>query len=135
MIDDKPATRSELIEAWIKMANTAKEDTVIEDGNGWAHNVMSDAVQDDPERPWPLILEILARDRSAPVVELLAAGPLEDLLAIQGSAFIDRIEAEAKHNPAFAKLLGGVWKNTMSDDIWARVQAVWDRRGWDGIPE
>jgi len=22
----------------------------------------------------------------------------------------------------------------MQDDIWARVAAVWDRRGWDGIP-
>ena len=29
----------------------------------------------------------------------------------------------------------GVWQNTMPDEIWARIQAVWDRRGWDGIPE
>jgi hypothetical protein len=48
---------------------------------------------------------------------------------------IERVETEARSNPLFAKLLGGVWQNEMPDHIWRRVQAVWDRRGWDGIPE
>ena len=56
-------------------------------------------------------------------------------MAKNGERFINRVEAEARKNPMFAKLLGGVWKNRMTDDIWLRVQAVWDRRGWDGIPE
>ena len=66
---------------------------------------------------------------------MLSAGPLEDLLAYHGHLIIDRVEAEARRKPLFAKLLGGVWQNIMPDDIWTRVQAVWDRRGWDGIPE
>lgn len=26
------------------------------------------------------------------------------------------------------------WQYAMSEAIWSRVQAVWDRRGWDGVP-
>ena len=97
--------------------------------------VVFDMILDHPERSWPVILEILARDQGVAIIEVLSAGPLEDLLAKHGPAFIDRVEAEARRNPVFAKLLGGVWKSQMTDEIWARVQAVWDRRGWDGIPE
>jgi hypothetical protein len=48
---------------------------------------------------------------------------------------IQYIEQEAKADPSFARLLGGVWQNAMTDDVWNRLQAVWDRRGWDGNPE
>jgi len=68
-------------------------------------------------------------------MENLSAGPLEDLLAMHGPAIIDRVEAEAARDPTFAKLLGGVWQNRMTDEVWARVQAARDRRGWDGNPD
>jgi hypothetical protein len=55
---------------------------------------------------------------------VLAAGPLEDLLAYHGSEFIDRVETEARRNPRFRDLLGGVWRNTITDDIWARVEKI-----------
>jgi len=55
---------------------------------------------------------------------VLSAGPIEDLLAIHGESFIERVEVEARKDPAFAKVLGGVWKNRMNDTIWARLQAV-----------
>lgn len=89
----------------------------------------------DPETLWLLILAIHARDQSARIQEVLSAGPVEDLLAKHGERFIERVESKARQDPIFAKLLGGVWKNTMSDEIWERLQAVWDRRGWDGIPD
>jgi hypothetical protein len=56
-------------------------------------------------------------------------------LAQHGDNFIDRVEAMAQSDPEFAKVLGGVWQNSMSDALWQRIQVVWDRRGWDGIPE
>jgi hypothetical protein len=59
---------------------------------------------------------------------------VEALLAKHGDSFIDRIETQARFDSKFAKLLGGVWKNRMSDANWNRLQAVWDRSGWDGIP-
>nr|WP_156089043.1 hypothetical protein [Paucibacter sp. KBW04] len=49
--------------------------------------------------------------------------------------FIERVEQLARQDPVFAWTLGVVWQCQMTDEIWARVQQVWDRRGWDGIPE
>ena len=92
-------------------------------------------VREKPERAWQLILEILRRDNSSNVLENLSAGMLEDLLVYHRNMMIDRVEAEARSNPLFAKLLGGVWRNDMAEEIWVRVQRAWDRRGWDGIPE
>lgn len=89
----------------------------------------------DPETLWSLILEIHHRDKSVSVQQVLSAGPIENLLALHGASFIERVETEARSDPSFATLLGGVWQNQMAEDIWVRLQAVWDRRGWDGIPE
>jgi hypothetical protein len=88
-----------------------------------------------PEILWTMILATHSRDQSIRPKQVLSAGPLENLLALHGEEFIDRVESEAHRDPSFARLLGGVWKNRMSDEVWRRVQAVWDRRGWDGIPE
>jgi hypothetical protein len=88
-----------------------------------------------PHKAWRVILLIWAIDQSERVMQILSAGPVEDLLARHGDGLISLVEAEARHDPSFAKVLGGVWKNNMTDEVWARVQAVWDRRGWDGIPE
>jgi hypothetical protein len=132
--DDAPRTTPEIAEAWIRVMK-ADDGSPEEADNFWAFSMVYDMIGDDPERGWPMILEILCRDDGVAIQEVLSAGPLEDLLAKHGPAFIDRIEAEARRNPMFARLLGGVWKNQMTDEIWARVQAVWDRRGWDGVPE
>jgi hypothetical protein len=68
-------------------------------------------------------------------MQYLSAGAVEDLLSRNGTEMIPLVEAEARRDPSLAKLLGGVWKNRMTDEVWSRLQAVWDRRGWDGIPE
>jgi hypothetical protein len=91
-----------------------------------------DLVRRDPDSAWFLILEVLRRDASPQVLEILSAGPLEDLLAKHGPSVIERVESEARANPPLASLLGGVWRNAMTQDVWDRVKAVWDRRGWDG---
>jgi uncharacterized protein DUF6869 len=127
-------TRQETADAWIRMTKAGSGSQVYED-NFWAFEALYDLVSEDPEAAWPMILQILRLDHSPSVMENLSAGPLEDLLAKHGPAFIDRVEAEAARDPIFAKLLGGVWQNRMTDEVWARVQAARDRRGWDGIPE
>jgi hypothetical protein len=119
--------------AWIRNRHAAKG-SIEQEATEWA-NETYDLLWDDPEALWLLILAIHVRDQSSPVQELLSAGEVEDLLAKHGGRFIERIETEARKDPAFAKLLGGVWKNSMADETWERVQAVWDRRGWDGIPD
>jgi hypothetical protein len=54
----------------------------------------------------------------------LSAGPVEDLLAHYGAQFIDRIEAEVHRSPAFAHILGGVWRRDIPLEIWQRVEAT-----------
>ena len=72
---------------------------------------------------WATILEILVRNPPRQVLRVLAAGPLEDLIHHVGPEFIDRIELQARRNPAFRQLLGGVWACS-TPDVWARVEAV-----------
>ncbi len=69
---------------------------------------------------WAAILEILSRNPPDKVIEVLAAGPLEDLIKSHGPEVIERVEAESRRNPAFRDLLGGVWRSS-TPDIWARV--------------
>jgi len=101
----------------------------------WASDRVRDLLGCEPEELWQFILVVHRKDQSPAIQQVLSAGPLEDLLATYGQIFIERIEREAIADPFFAKLLGGVWKSRISDHVWARVQAVWDRRGWDGTPE
>ena len=124
--------KQKLVDAWIKCEKSEKGSPKYEE-NFWAFSKMLDIEIDEPELCWELILKIFAKDRSNKVMEGLSAGSLENLLATHGEDFIERVEEQAKRNPSFATLLGGVWKSHMKEDIWKRVQAVWDRRGWDGI--
>lgn len=72
-----------------------------------------------------LILHLLADEAdNEPLLGILAAGPLEDLLARHGETMIDAVEAEAGRNEPFRMLLRGVWRNSMTSDVWARMQAL-----------
>lgn len=101
----------------------------------WVSDREYDLLHADPESLWMLILAIYHLDQSPQIDQVLSAGPIEDLLAAHGEAFIKRVEAEAKRDPSFAFTLGGVWQNSMTDSVWQRLQRVWDRRGWDGMPK
>jgi hypothetical protein len=81
-------------------------------------------VEEHPERAWEAILKLVEDSNAHCYLGQLAAGPIEDLLSYHGQQFIERVETTARTNPIFASTLSGVWKFTMSDDIWARVQAV-----------
>ena len=101
----------------------------------WACDQVRDLLDRKPEALWQFILEVHGKDKSPVIQQVLSAGPLEDLLTAYGPIFIERIERKAIDDPSFAQLLGGVWKSRMSDEVWRRIRAVWDRRSWDGMPE
>ncbi|WP_294102135.1 DUF6869 domain-containing protein [Sphingomonas sp.] len=56
------------------------------------------------------------------IVANTAAGPLETLLAAHGVAFIEAVEADARRDRRMLWALGCVWQNSISDDVWMRVQ-------------
>lgn len=128
------SSKERLIDGWLAMQRAVPGSSEYEE-LFWAYEELDDLCSSSPDDAWEIVLGVLARNPSDGEVGMLAAGPLEDLLARHGRAIIERVEREARHSLAFASLLGGVWQNTMADDIWARVRAVWDRRGWDDVPQ
>lgn len=126
-IDD--ARWDALISAWIAFAESDKRPS-DHDATGWAESAVSDWRYDEKhEAVWEFIIRSFEREMSDRALAFLASGAVEDLLADFGEIYIDRIEELARKNPRFNYLLGGVWKNGMTDDVWTRVQkarlAVW----------
>jgi len=121
-----------LAESWIAFTLAPQKSSERND-LFWVFDRVWELTYESPEDLWLLILKILSFNNSDPILMNLSAGPLEDLLSKHGDSFIYRIELEAKGNPEFASLLGGVWQNSMTDENWMRVQQVWNRKGWDGI--
>ena len=115
---------NEILNAWIA-AEEAEEGSPLHESNWWAVSQVIDwSLERQGERLWQFITAAYKRDLSDKVVSSLAAGPLEDLLAKQGPEFIERVEELARKDPQFNYLLGGVWRNTMTDEIWQRVQTA-----------
>ncbi len=129
----------QLASDWIAFARYDADkapDQVFADG--WA---LYDLVEDDPQTAWEVIKLVVRRypeedyyshekTEAQKVVGNLAAGPLEDLLSAQGPLIIEAVETEAQADRRMAWTLGGVWQHLMTDDIWARVQAVADDSFW-----
>ncbi len=90
----------------------------------WAFDTLYDLCFTAPDVAWAVTEAILARDLTPHLKSIVAGGPIEGLLAQHGAQVIERIESRARTDAQFKALLGGVWKNRMSDAIWHRVKAV-----------
>lgn len=90
-------------------------------GTDWANDRLCDITYERPADLWPFILETLRRTEDQGVLGVLAAGPLEDYLAKLGDRVIAEVEAKAASDAKFKHLLGGIWRNSMSHDVWERV--------------
>lgn len=113
-----------IVDAWIA-GESAERGTPDHEANDWAINEVSAwPYEGNGDLLWQFILAAYQRDLPDRVIAILAAGPVEDLLTKEGPNFIDRIEELARKDPKFNFLLGGVWHNTMADDVWQRVQSI-----------
>lgn len=70
------------------------------------------------------IIVAYPKEMSRRVFAVLAAGPLEDLLVYFGAQYVDCVESIARKDPKFRQLLGGIWKNAISDEVWERISRV-----------
>lgn len=73
---------------------------------------------------WRFVQSAYALTDVPDVLAVLAAGPLEDLLAGAGAAHIDDVEDLARRDVRFNHLLGGVWKSSIDPEVWQRVCRV-----------
>lgn len=76
-----------------------------------------------PDEQWQFICSALGQAESDDELGHIAAGPMEHLLGSHGDS-IARVETRASADRKFARMLTGVSKHTMADDVWARVQAI-----------
>jgi hypothetical protein len=113
-----------IAKAWIEMSQ-AQDGSAAYEEKFWAAEKLFDFIYNEPETAW-LVIDAI-RHQITPGDQVfwnLAAGPLEDLLVYHGPIFIDRFEELAKQDINFRKLLGGVWRNQISEDVWNRIQAI-----------
>lgn len=92
----------------------------LPDGERWTR--LDEAPYENPEAAWQGVLSVLEHDLTPQQLALLAAGPLEELLSLYGSEYIERVEREAAQNTRFNYLLGGIWRCNASQDVWDRIQ-------------
>jgi hypothetical protein len=76
-----------------------------------------------PEHQWQFILEAISH-ASDDEIGHIAAGPVEHLLRKHGEEFIEKVEQRAQADPKFGRMLAGVWKHTMTDEVWTRIEAL-----------
>jgi hypothetical protein len=116
--------RNRLARAWITLQTTPQHAPEY-NSLFWAFRQSYDLAREEPMEAWQLILTIWSLDQSIPTKQSLSAGLIEELLCYHGESMIQHIERQAKADRSFATLLGGVWQNTMTDDVWNRLQDVW----------
>ena len=113
----KSATIESLAKTWIE--NWTNGLSGYDPKTSWL-----DLADHKPELCFNVILQALTMiptEPKNPLFQTLSAGPLEELLALHGNDFIERVESLSGADSAFKLLLGNLWHNTMSEDVWRRV--------------
>jgi hypothetical protein len=121
---------NDVADSWI--AITANPDGCSDENFDLGFSINSLAY-DDPERAWGIINRIMDKlddyffedgfdNNQINLAANLGAGPLETLLSQHGANFIDRVEQSAASEKKMRWILGCIWKNTMPEEVWQRVQ-------------
>lgn len=116
-----------LVSTWIKrcqIIETEGDESPSAQNCFWAYEKLDDICWNDPKMALKIILEIVNETNAEFVLDNLAAGPLESLLARHGDKVIYLVESEAQKNSKFRELIQGVWRNTISDDVWIRLKKL-----------
>lgn len=118
-------------EFWV--AQQAEETTPREKKlNSWVSDLMMTVFWDggDADYAWQIVEAIHERDVHQEYIGMFAASLVEDILCYHGADVIERVEAKAKRDVKFAKVLGGVWQSDTPHDIWKRVEVARGNYSW-----
>lgn len=124
-----PAEKAQLVTTWIRHNSSSRfgnpdgSPAEPNEETFWSFEKLDDLCRKNPHLCFECILAILHAPHDELVTSCLAAGPLEDLLVSFGSEMIAEVETQAALDPTFKFLLGGVWRNTISSEVWARLEA------------
>ncbi len=105
-----------------------------EHAEAWTFLLFDALVETAPERALAALCACLAQCDTPDQAALIAAGPLDDLIARQGAALITEIEALAARAPRFAYALTGLERPEGGTALlWARIEAA--HRGAEQMDE
>jgi hypothetical protein len=124
---DLPLAR--FAEIYLNYIRAGDEDsTPVDHPDQWAFALMCELIETAPGLAFAATRATLRLCDSAEDIAVIAAGPLEDLIADHGVELIGDIEALASTAPRFAYALTGVWPREQQGGLlWARIEAA--RRG------
>lgn len=86
--------------------------------------VLELALDNEHEKLWCFIYQTYSLELSDKVLASLGAGPLENLLSSHSQFYIDKVEALARKDAKFKKLLAIVWQGNIPQNIWNRIGKV-----------
>ncbi|CAB1080360.1 hypothetical protein D1AOALGA4SA_8043 [Olavius algarvensis Delta 1 endosymbiont] len=118
------------IHEWIKYQEDLSKDG-DEDLHWTEDHLMDLMLQGEYSELWDFIMKVYRKEPSKKVLAILAAGELEDILVAKGDEYIARVELLAANDQRFKNLLGGVWKNAMSDEVWQKVSDASNKEFFD----
>ena len=97
----------------------------------WAFECMDAIATEAPSTALWIITAALKLAQDDQDIDFLAAGPLEDLLDVNGPEIIEEIEKVAAENERFRYLLSGVWgENSIDPAVWRRLQIILEQGPW-----
>jgi len=116
---------SEIAAAWIDFEARphALEEDWLRDRAWWAVEAVMDLQAHDPIRALEIVFRIARTDDRPKVLEMLGAGPLEDLLS-EDPTLIDAVAIEAWSSPNLRVALRSTWQNDLPDEVWRTVQQL-----------
>lgn len=132
---DLPVAR--FAERWMGWLRATQGDAAPErHAEFWTFALFGALATRAPDLCLDAVLACLVLATSAEEAALIAAGPLEDLIAASGTAIIDRLEVEAAQRPRLRYALTGVWaEGSAGTPLWHRIEAARQGEGIDsGTP-
>jgi len=130
LLEHNSESAENVAQSWMEMTRLKGDcpDDIFE--RGFHLNILA---LDEPYKAWEAIrLIINSIDHTSLLKEgdndskylaaNLGSGPLETLLSEHGKEFIGTIEDSASRDDRMVWILGCVWKNAMTDEIWIRIQ-------------
>ena len=114
-----------MADAYIRYWNARMQEEAPAAAEDWISDCVFELERSDPRGTLVFIVFALERVRSAQMLAVHAAGPLENVLAGFGPEIIETLEDMARRSAKFRLLLSGMWgANRIKPEIWRRICAA-----------
>ncbi len=97
-------------------ATTPDRSLLLNSIHGWINTA--------PDKVLAMVCAVAQIAGDGATLDVLAAGPLEDLLCAHGETMLAPIRTLAHEHEIFRALVCGVWRNSMPKTLYQKVRAI-----------